>query len=269
VLYTWKVRALKVPALNRLWRRWRESRGERPGSYADIPGYVREHARGRSFADIGCMWGVNGEYAFIAEEAGATTVKAVDLFGPTPEFEQAHRQRRSQVEFILGDITQETTLEQIGPADVVLCAGVLYHHPSPFDLLVALRRICRRALILRSATIPEIPGLPNAAVFYPGLSTGVRRLWNLESLGVAHQSGISKPFDGADGYGNWFWGVTPSCLGALTETAGFRIQRRAVEAFATTLVCEPVGILFEHGCRRPTRRGFAAAISSCGVAKPA
>ena len=71
-------------------------------------------------------------------------------------------------------------------------------------------------------------------------------MWNLEGLGVAHQSGISKPFDGADGYGNWFWGVTPSCLGALTETAGFRIQRRAVEAFATTLVCEPVGMPFEH-----------------------
>ena len=63
MFYTWKVRALKVPALNRLWRRWRESRGERPGSYSDIPGYVREYARGRSFADIGCMWGVNGEYA--------------------------------------------------------------------------------------------------------------------------------------------------------------------------------------------------------------
>ena len=86
MLYTWKVRALKVPALNRLWRRWRESRGERPGSYADIPALLSGSTRrGRCCADIGCMWGVNGEYAFIAEEAGATTVKAVDLFGPTPE----------------------------------------------------------------------------------------------------------------------------------------------------------------------------------------
>ena len=156
------------------------------------PAYVREHARGRWFADIGCMWGVNGGSAFIAEEAGATTVKAVDLFGPTPEFEQAHRQRRSQLNSFSAILRKRRRCEQIGPADVVLCAGVLYHHPSPFDLLVALRRICRRALILRSATIPEIPGLPNAAVFYPGLSKGVRRLWNLESLGVAHHSPGSR-----------------------------------------------------------------------------
>jgi hypothetical protein len=135
---------------------------------------------------------------------------------------------------------------------------------------VALRRICRRALILRSATIPEIRGLPNAAVFYPGLSKGGRRLWNLESLGVAHQSGISKPFDGADGYGNWFWGITPSCLGALTETAGFRIQRRAIEGFATTLVCEPVGMPFEHRLPQADEaRELAAAISRSRVAKPA
>jgi len=37
---------------------------------------VREHAPGHSFADIGCMWGVNGEYAYLAEEAGATARKA-------------------------------------------------------------------------------------------------------------------------------------------------------------------------------------------------
>lgn len=48
--------------------------------------YVREYVPSRSFADIGCMWGVNGEYSFVAEEAGATLVKAVDVFGPTPEF---------------------------------------------------------------------------------------------------------------------------------------------------------------------------------------
>jgi SAM-dependent methyltransferase len=270
MLYTWKVRALKIPALNRLWRRWRGARGDRPGSYADIPAYVREYARGRSFADIGCMWGVNGEYAFLAEQSGATSVKAVDLFGPTPEFEETHRQRRSRVEFILGDITQQATLERIGPADVVLCAGVLYHHPSPLALLVALRRICRCALILRSATIPEISGLPHAAVFYPRLSEGGRRLWNLETLGVAHQSGISKPFDGADGYDNWFWGITPSCLGALAETAGFGIERRAVEAFATTLVCEPVGAPFEPRPRGADEaRELAAAISKARIAKPA
>jgi hypothetical protein len=263
MLYTWKVRALKVPRFNRLWRGWRARRGETPGDYASLPEYVREYAPRHSFADIGCMWGVNGEHAFIAEAAGATRVTAVDVFGPTPEFERAHRTRQSLVEFVLGDITRSATLDRIGVVDVVLCAGVLYHHPSPFDLLVALRRICRLTLILRTSTIPEVGGLPNAAVFYPALPPARRQLWDLRSLGVAHQAGISDAFEAAQGYGNWFWGLTPSCLTALVETAGFKIDRRAPEAFATTLVCTPVAVPFEHQLPEPQKaREIGVAVSA-------
>ncbi len=106
------------------------------------------------------MWGVNGEYAFLAEKLGATVVKGVDVFGPTPEFEDKKKERNSSVEFILGDITSADTIKRVGIVDIVFCAGVLYHHPSPFDLLVALRRICKKTLILRTSAIPEIKGLP-------------------------------------------------------------------------------------------------------------
>ena len=120
MLYRWKVRALKVPRLNRLWRRWRQSRGDVVGSYDRLPDYIRAHAPGRTFADIGCMWGVNGGFAFLAEDSGATAVKAVDVFGPTPEFEETRRARASHVEFILGDVTRSETLARVGEADVVL-----------------------------------------------------------------------------------------------------------------------------------------------------
>src|SRR5262245_56455873 len=93
MLYRWKVRALKVPRLNAWWRRFVARRGQTVGSYGDLPSYIRRLAPGKSFADIGCLWGVNGEYAFIAEEAGATKVTAVDVFGPTPEFEVKKAQR--------------------------------------------------------------------------------------------------------------------------------------------------------------------------------
>jgi len=155
MLYRWKVRLLKRPRLNLLWRYWRTRQGEITGSYDRLPEFIRNHVPGRSFADIGCMWGVNGEYSFIAEAAGATSVTAVDVFGPTPEFEEKRITRGSRVRFVLGDATRAGTLDEIGEADVVFCAGVLYHHPSPFDLLVALRRICRETLILRTSTIPR------------------------------------------------------------------------------------------------------------------
>jgi 2-polyprenyl-3-methyl-5-hydroxy-6-metoxy-1,4-benzoquinol methylase len=270
MLYRWKVRSLKHPRLNLLWRWWRAKHGEVLGTYDRLPEYIRNHAPRKSFADIGCMWGVNGEYAFVAEEAGATDVKAIDVFGPTPEFEEKRITRGSHVQFILGDVTRAATLEQIGEVDVVFCAGVLYHHPSPFDLLVALRRICRETLILRTSTIPEVHGLPNAAVYFPMLDEKARRLWNLRSLGVIHQAGISNEFQRSEGYGNWFWGLTPSCLESLLTTAGFRVDFRATEAFAQTVVCAAVAPALEHDLPDETSaRRLAAEISAAGIARPA
>ena len=270
MLYQLKVRSLKIPRLNLLWRRLCGWRGEDVGNYNRLPEYIRKHAAGKSFADIGCMWGVNGEYAFIAESAGATRVVAVDVFGPTPEFDEKHSARQSSVEFVLGDITRSETLLRVGEIDVVFCAGVLYHHPSPFDLLVALRRICRETLILRTSTIPEVRGLPNAAIYFPMLDARSRQLWNLTSLGVLHQAGISNEFQPQDGYGNWFWGLTPSCLESLLATAGFRVDQRATEAFAQTVVCTAVAAPLDH--RLPGEeeaRAVAAEISAKGIARPA
>ncbi len=270
MLYTWKVRFLKTRRGNLMWRRWRSRRGDTVGSYADLSGYVRQFAPDHSFADIGCMWGVNGEFAFLAEAAGATAVKGVDVFGPTPEFEERRASQRSMVEFVLGDCTQPKTIARIGVSDVVLCAGVLYHHPAPFDLLVALRQLCRKTLILRTSSIPEIGGLPNAAVYYPMLSSHDRALWNLSSLGLLHQAGISGPFAPGEGYGNWFWGMTPSCLRSLVETAGFRVEHVATEAFAQTLICTPVESAFHHELPSASEaKRVASEISSAGIARPA
>jgi hypothetical protein len=246
MLYSWKVRLLKMPAGNWIWRYWQGWRGRKVGVYRELRNYVWTYAAGRSFVDVGCIWGVNGEYAFLAEDAGATLVKAVDVFGPTPEFEAKRRERNSSVHFILGDVTQSSTIEAVGEMDVVLCAGVLYHHPSPFDVLVALRRMCRDRLILRTSTIPEIPGLPNAAVYFPMLPEKARPLWDLRALGLQRQVGIADGFEPDQGYGNWFWGLTPSCLRSLLETAGFHVELEAVEAFARTMICRAVRPPFLH-----------------------
>lgn len=267
MLYPWKVRAIKTSVGGRLWRRWQHRRGETLGSYGQLPDYIRQYAPGRSFVDIGCMWGVNGEYAFVAEAAGATRVKGVDVFGPTPEFEAKVQERQSSVEFILGDATHPDTITAVGVTDVVFCAGVLYHHPSPFDLLVALRRMCGQTLILRTSTIPEVEGLPNAAVYFPMLDPSARKLWN---LGIGRQVGITDGFEPAQGYGNWFWGLSPSCLGSLLATAGFQVEHRATEAFAQTVICSVVTVPFAH--RLPDdqeARTMAEAISKAAVARPA
>jgi SAM-dependent methyltransferase len=270
MFYTWKVKLLKTKRGNLLWRYWRAWRGDSVGEYRQMPELIRKYAPGRSFADIGCMWGVNGGYSFLAEEAGAVSVKAVDVFGPTPEFEARHRACNSSVEFILGDAGHPDTIARIGIADVVFCAGVLYHHPSPFDLLVALRRLCGQTLILRTSTIPEIEGLPNAAVFFPMLGSDERQLWNLSSLGLAKQVGITGEFEPEAGYGNWFWGLTPSCLISLLKSAGFRVDLNLPEAFVQTLVCTPIDVPFHHRLPEETEaRILGEAISLKRIARPA
>jgi hypothetical protein len=216
------------------------------------------------------MWGVNGEHSFVAEQAGAIAVKAVDVFGPTPEFEAKKRARNSSVEFILGDASHPDTIARVGVVDVIFCAGVLYHHPSPLDLLVALRRMCNQTLILRTSTIPEIKGLPNAAVYFPLLKPRDRQLWNLAALGVSHQAGISDAFEPRRGYGNWFWGLTPSCLISLLKTTGFEVEFRATEPFAETVICRAVDVPFVHHLpSEGEAKSIAEAISSAGIARPA
>jgi Protein of unknown function (DUF1698) len=271
MLYQWKVRLLKTRWGNALWRKWRVWQGDYVGDYKRLPEFIRNYVfPGCSFVDIGCMWGVNGEYAFIAEEAGATVVKGVDVFGPTPEFEAKKQERNSSVEFILGDAGHPDTMAKIGVVDVVFCAGVLYHHPSPFDLLVAFRRMCGKTLILRTSTVPEVEGLPNAAVYFPMLEPEARKLWNLSSLGLLRQVGITDGFEPEEGYGNWFWGLTPSCLVSLLQTAGFEVEYRFNEPFAQTLICHPVEVPFAHRLPDETEASkMAAAISAAGIARPA
>jgi hypothetical protein len=270
ILYRIKLALLKNRQINYAWRYWSAWRGKSVGNYSDLLDFVRKYAKDKSFVDVGCMWGVNGRYSFLAEDAGATEIKAVDVFGPTPEFEAVHKKRLSAVEFLLGDITDPALLRRIGEIEVVFCAGVLYHHPSPFQLIAALRQICKEILILRTFSIPEMPALPQGAVFIPYLEAAGRKIWNLQNLGIDCQQGITGPFDPKEGYGNFFWGMTPSCLRSLLTLAGFTIEKQTEEPFAQTFVCQPTRPSFDHQQEDPaTARLIGQKVSSSGTARPA
>lgn len=268
--YPLKLRILRTPPGVAFWRWHRRRRGEMIGNYAMIPDLVARYAPGKSFADIGAIWGVNGEYAFAAERAGATSVAAVDVFGPTPEFERTKAERDSSVQFVLADVAARESVALIGERDVVLCAGVLYHHPSPFEVLAGLRRITAETLLFRSSTIPEMRSPKGMAVFWPLLSARERRRWNLSALGVPGQLGISTPFDWSAGYGNWFWGLTPTALVSLLALAGFDVEQAYAEPFAQTYVCRAARPPFEsHLPSAEEARRMAHEISAEGRARPA
>lgn len=240
MLYQLKVRALKSPTVQRLGARLQRLFG-RDFGVGEVPDRLKEDlirrlVPGKSFADIGCMWRVNGLFSFVAEDAGAARVAAVDIYPPSPEFSAQLARLKSRVAFIQGDIHAPETIAAIGRRDLVFCSGLLYHSPNPVATLMQLRQVCDGVLILNTSTVPEHPGLANFAVFYPYLDEGQRGLWSPGEGAL----GLSTPYDPAQGYANWVWGFSHSCLESMLRCAGFRVIERYGQGFLSCVVCETV-----------------------------
>lgn len=183
---------------------------------------VRRFAAGRSFADIGAMWNVHGEIAFVAEEGGATRVTAIDVMSPTSAFDAEHVRRASSVRFVQGDLHEPDVLAQVGLHQVVWCSGVLYHSPNPLLALERLRSITSEVLILATETIPEVPGVAGACVFLPGLCAKDRRVHAAARPGRC-AVGVDTPFDPDQSYSAWWWGISRSALRGMLHASGFEI----------------------------------------------
>jgi hypothetical protein len=199
---------------------------------------IRRYAHGRSFADIGAMWSVDGEIAFAAEAAGASPVTAVDVMAPTPAYEREHQRRASQVRFVQADIHEAAAVDEIGRHQVVWCSGLLYHAPNPLLTLTRLRAITTELLILATETIPELPGLAQTCVFLPGLSERDRGVHAAARPGGG-ALGIDVPFDRGQSYGAWWWGISGSALRGLLSASGFEIREQHGGPLHITVMAAP------------------------------
>lgn len=177
----------------------------------------------RSFADVGCMWSVDGAVAFAAEGAGASAVTGLDVMAPTPAYAAEHARRKSRVRFVRGDLHDPATVAEAGPHEVVWCSGVLYHAPHPLLTLERLRALTSDVLVLATETLPR---RGTDCVFAPAPGTH-----------PAH----TEPFDPARGYVNWYWGISPGALRAMLAATGFRVEEEHRLAFHTTVVARVAG----------------------------
>ncbi len=241
MFYKLSVRLSKRYAFTqRVRRKLKKVFGARPEiSNSDL---VKKYSKGKSFADIGALWGVDGLNSFVAEESGARRIVALDIYPASEKFIEEKKRRNSKVEFVQGDVNLTDTTNKVGVCDVVLCSGVLYHTPDPIHLLTRLRAITGEILILNTASIPEVHGLRNAAIFYPFLPENQRKIWN---RGIGSQKAITGPYEPQEGYGNWFWGMTPSCLESMLQCAGFEVIEKHITAWNSILICKAVSIKFK------------------------
>ena len=182
---------------------------------------IARHVEGRSFVDVGCLWTIHGALCFAAEDAGAASVTGVDVMGTTERFLAERERRDSKVRFVQGDLHEPATIAAVGPHDVVWCSGVIYHAPHPLLTLERLRELTTGTLLLATETIAETPGRRNTLVIAPG----------------RHDHPTAEPARGpGEGFGPWYWGITPSSLETMLALSGFEVVESHRTPFHVTVV---------------------------------
>lgn len=193
---------------------------------------------GKTFVDIGALWGTANEKASVAWAHGATGVSVIDILPLNDPLWKAFDEHlaglgspaAAHISRNLDDVTDDDP-----KYDVVHTSGVIYHCPSPMHTLGQLKKITREHLIITSMVIPATISSPTGTLsllsgqswFVPTLDGTSRQIAAeyLNSTGVVGAWGIDlpvSPWDATD-YGPWWWLFTPQSFRQLVETAGFEV----------------------------------------------
>jgi SAM-dependent methyltransferase len=209
--------------------------------------WIAAAAAGKSFAEVGGLWGTVNEQVTVAASAGATATTMIDV-APTDGDEdlwELFRERAASLGVtgttcVQGSIDDPETVQRAGSFDVVSCSGVIYHCPDPLHTLRHLRAITRETLILGTATMPETVSIaagtvsvePGAALLVPAMSQSQRAVlgeW-LREVGAVQSVGVNYPMQtewALDDYGAWWWFFTRDYVAALLRIAGFEVETLA------------------------------------------
>jgi SAM-dependent methyltransferase len=203
---------------------------------------------GRTFAEVGGLWGTINEQVTVAALAGATATTMIDAApqtGDEHDLWQLFRERAASLGVngtteVLANIDDPETPARVGSFDVVHCSGVIYHAPEPLRTLRQLRAITRDTLILGTATMPEVvetpagrvETAPGSALLVPAATDTQRAVlgdW-LREVGATQALGVNYAMDtdwAMSDYGAWWWFFTRDHVSALLHIAGFDVRKIA------------------------------------------
>jgi hypothetical protein len=210
--------------------------------------WVSTAAAGRSFAEVGGLWGTTNEQITVAARAGATATTMIDVAPAedgTEDLWTLFRERAASLGVtdttcVQGSIDDPQTVQRVGSFDVVSCSGVLYHCPDPLHTLRNLRAITRETLILGTASMPEtvsssvgtVSVEAGSALLVPAMTESQRAVlgeW-LREVGAVQALGVNYPMQtdwALEDYGAWWWFFTRDYVAALLRIAGFTVETLA------------------------------------------
>ncbi|GAX43515.1 tRNA (mo5U34)-methyltransferase [Tolypothrix sp. NIES-4075] len=208
-------------------------------TYADLrDDYIAKVVQGKTFVDVGGLWGTVNEKVSVAHQLGAVALTMIDYQPKGNELWQKFDERMKSLGIkdyhsISQDIGQIEPGVISNPFDIVHCSGVLYHHPNPMHLLATLRQITRQNLILTSSITQEVienekgcyqvPA--SGVIFVPALNNTefniLKTYW--EKFGVRAQGLTEKIVYNLNDFEPWWWLPTAFALARMCETAGFKV----------------------------------------------
>jgi hypothetical protein len=205
--------------------------------------WIAQTVQGRSFADVGGLWGTVNERVSDAILQGAREASMLDIAPLGHSLWKDFDTRCTSLgvsgyKCISVDATSSDLKGRVGSFDVVHCSGVIYHVPDLVAFVRNLLSITTRHLILQSMVVPariknkfgvlDLSG--GHCLFVPLLNEKQRKIAgkHLEDLGlhVAHLSGppVGKWIHGGTwNYIPWSWLITPDFLRGLVQACGLSV----------------------------------------------
>lgn len=121
---------------------------------------IREHVTGKTFVDVGGLWGTKGEMVTTAAAGGASALTMADVQPLGNMWWQKFEAWCAEKE-VTGcqelnvDICDPQSTATIGTYDMVHCAGVMYHVADLFQFVSNLVSVTREYLVLSSVVMPD------------------------------------------------------------------------------------------------------------------
>lgn len=121
---------------------------------------IRALVAGKTFADVGGLWGTSNEKATTALLAGAREATMIDIQPAGNRLWQAFDERCrergvSGCQSVVGDLGSDRFAADVGQFDITHCSGVIYHMPNPINAIHNMIRITRERVLLWSQVVPE------------------------------------------------------------------------------------------------------------------